>query len=812
MNNLELIQSNNLFTTYSIGTLVGISVEMIKSIAIYYNKRPRVETITIDIEKLVSDLNLTNEEIQGLNTFFNRDDVQRHFSTFIDHRIIKSQVSNTFELVDSNEFIELTKNMIVDYFANNNLNISNEKNIINYLQGIVSILEIKIINKISSDHFYLYDAVSKIERHLKDIANYKSLTKAINQYENDIIPNKYVNLLKRNHKDNFVYGVGITELDQFYVFPDLIINGQLSKSKTSKLDSWKNIFNESNIISIIGGPGYGKTTFLKSIILNYSQLNVFAAEKMIPIYCDLKTYFARGKENSSYSIENFIYESMLRETGINKNELSFKALQNNILKGNCLIVFDALDEVELEERDCLQKKIINFFEEINSYNKIIITSRSKGFLPRTDVTIEIKSLDVERVRIYLEKMTLLHDTPILRKEIKPFLQQAQPLIKNKFLTSFLVLSLLVNVYRSEQELPTTKNELYNKCFQYIVRQRERSGNKSKFQMDKFQHILDQDYTFEELAYLGKYTNLNISSDIIVNHLMQLYSRFYGSDAISYNATTEFLKFCEQRTEFYVVGTEENTFKFFHRSFFDYYFSKYIVRKYPTMSDLFFELSIMSYDSEVFELVCDLLRSKNYPKYLEFFDLLFSCDFQKNLNQATHEQKKYFNTITLLAAQATEKDILNNYYEYLISFDLKLIEKFNTTEAIISIINKINKREEFFKYLAKKYPLEFWCGEIMLLLWLYGNENEVKIFELMGYQLFNVFFDFAFNINNDQLHFESIPSIDEVIEFIKMGALTTYNNEYLYIMKVIHEEVARSIKNMKIDNYKLKSIISKKIKF
>ena len=51
------------------------------------------------------------------------------------------------------------------------------------------------------------------------------------------------------------------------------------------------------------------------------------------------------------------------------------------------------------------------------------------------------------------------------------MKQNKKLIDKVFLNSFLVLSLLVNIYKSEKELPENKLELYQKCFEYISNKR-----------------------------------------------------------------------------------------------------------------------------------------------------------------------------------------------------------------------------------------------------------------------------------------------------------------------------------------------------
>ena len=113
--------------------------------------------------------------------------------------------------------------------------------------------------------------------------------------------------------------------------------------------------------------------------------------------------------------------------------------------------------------------------------------------------------------------------------------QAQVLIDKHFLTNFLTLSLMVNIYKAERELPENKIELYKKCFEYIAKKREmEKGSRNSYDWDKVS-VLMKDSTFISLSTLAapnntglflliQTINSNFSTDLSLNIFIHGISR------------------------------------------------------------------------------------------------------------------------------------------------------------------------------------------------------------------------------------------------------------------------------------------------
>lgn len=131
----------------------------------------------------------------------------------------------------------------------------------------------------------------------------------------------------------------------------------------------------------------------------------------------------------------------------------------------------------------------------------------------------------------------------------------------------------------------------------------------------------KDNTFIELSRLGLPNNSDIDKSEIKERLLQIYKTKYGSEAETENAIDEFLKFCSDRTELF-VPTAEDKYKFFHRSFFEYFYSLYIFLRCANERDMLEELLKFDVDSEVFELTVAMLKQKSEERYQTLIELMF----------------------------------------------------------------------------------------------------------------------------------------------------------------------------------------------
>ena len=186
-------------------------------------------------------------------------------------------------------------------------------------------------------------------------------------------------------------------------------------------------------------------------------------------------------------------------------------IQYYLNRGRCIVLLDALDEVDKEKRQELHSRVITYFRNQNPNNKVCITSRARGFFPEKGIEVfDISPLNQKQIQTYVDNLIRLGKFDKSDKDA--FLQQALNLVDKGFLNSFLVLSLLINIYKAERELPENKLELYQKCFEYISNKREKEKSQEKYNWNLISTLM-KDNTFMELANLCLPNNRDVNKQV-----------------------------------------------------------------------------------------------------------------------------------------------------------------------------------------------------------------------------------------------------------------------------------------------------------
>lgn len=562
-------------------------------------------------------------------------------NAYVEHKIICNYTSENTKIqkhvkkggiISADDVINYIGTKICGlYEINKAISVPSKATIIHGVAFILSVTESVIAENLSPEasqvlylinsrtdmlHGQIISMLTKSQRTIEQIQA-KQLSPHNDDYEE--IKSKYHSILKEKNSEAHIYLLDKFPFDQFYV-PPVLENSSAEHMDISMYahhanTAWKDIWANSNIIYLTGGAGYGKSLFTKKIINNYKDLNIFHINEYLVIYGELKSFYPNGSDNA-ISVVEFLKNSIKSSTLM---EVSTDFVEHYLNAGRCIILLDALDEVEKSKRIYLHESVIAFFKSQNPNNKICLTSRDRGFIPERNVEVfKICRLNEEQIEKYVDKIIALRKFEKADKET--FMKQTEVLVRKGFLNSFLVLSLLINIYKAERELPENKLELYQKCFEYIANKREKDKTQKEFDWKVISPIM-KDNTFIELSRLGLPNNSNIDRSDIKERLLQIYKTKYGSEAETENAIDEFLKFCSDRTELFVPTTEAK-YKFFHRSFFEYFYSLYIFLRCTNAHDMLEELLNFDVDSEVFELTVAMLKQKSEERYQALIELMF----------------------------------------------------------------------------------------------------------------------------------------------------------------------------------------------
>lgn len=662
-------------------------------------REPQVNDLLIDYLSLLVKFNITG--ITPKKKIFN-DDIENYFIEIIENHFENLSGENTIVAIKTyiDSLIKICSTELED----------NVYSDIVERKGGQIVGKLPITDILGEKNFYAKD-MERIEMEMKQGFIPRNM-----KYEE--VKRNYGKSLKQYYQNGFIYLLGEYKFNEFYI-PPILLNGPRAQDiyfrrslriERNRIDiirgRWKNIFSTNNIIYVVGGAGYGKSLFLRNIINNYSQLDIENSQDYLLIYCDLKAYF-NGNVNKKTMID-FFQESMISIAGI--EDISKEFISYYLKIGRCIVLLDALDEVPKSGRNDLHRSIMAFFAACNPNNKVCITSRDRGFLPQQDIEVlEIIPLTEKDIDDYIEKMIELKK--FKKEDKKTFMKQAQVLIEKEFLNNFLILSLLVNIYKSERELPENKIDLYKKCFEYIAKKREEEKSKTGYDWNNIYPLM-KDSTFISLSTLAAPNNTDISREDVEQLLLKMYKTKYSDEAKAECAIKEFLDFCSNRTELFVPASVDDKFKFFHRSFFEYFYSRYIHQQ-SEIREMYDLMAKFDVDSEVFELTVALVKEDNEEKYQKLIDYILE-KVNEEFNQP-EPSGTAFGILTLAMQVIDDAYYIRKYYEIIVDYNTIISGNRigNINQRLISMWvdkeisgnnEKINEFLEIFSVYCVRYLL------------------------------------------------------------------------------------------------------------
>lgn len=445
----------------------------------------------------------------------------------------------------------------------------------------------------------------------------------------------------------------------------------LSKEEQQRLQEVADLFADDDIIYIVGGAGYGKSLFLRRICTTPQMLKGFEEEPRLILRGDIKQLVR--DDGSRRTMIDFLQDCFREQSLRADGDFSQGFLTDCLKAGRCLVLLDALDEVGNEHREELHSLIISFFTTTYPGNKVCITSRDRGFIPRKNITcFYIQPVGKDDIISYADRFISLN---LFSEEFKDdFVAEASKLVEKQFVKGFLTLSLLLTIYREEGKLPDDKLQLYQKCFEYMANLREKEKDfirNTKTGKIYDWDILDRflsDESFMLLADRAVPNNRDISDRVIKKLLTDRYGSHFPSLLACKNAVDEFLQFCGDRTEVFVPSINSNThYRFFHRSFFEYFYAQYICTSAADVQQICTMLESFDVDSEIYELLVMSYWANDCEDTVEVLtEHLFHQAALCRSDPDSNDQAKAFEMLVMLLQVLDEPECHARFAELLYS--------------------------------------------------------------------------------------------------------------------------------------------------
>ncbi|MGC1308421.1 MAG: NACHT domain-containing protein [Phormidesmis sp.] len=271
---------------------------------------------------------------------------------------------------------------------------------------------------------------------------------------------------------NLLEGRGLLQFDPEAledVFRQTRLRGYSSSHREDRKHPGIAIANDKQYLMVLGGPGAGKSTFLRKVGLE--ALHTFHYEKaeyshrLIPVFLELKRFKA-----DDINIARFITEEF-EKRGFPEAE---KFTHNALAQGNLLILLDGLDEVPSANLDNVLQAIKDFVDRYDE-NRFIASCRVAASGYRGDAfkrfsNVTMADFDDEQIEQFIKnwfgsEQDLEHDTADKCWEVlqKPENEASKELAHTPLLLTYLCL-----VYNRSQRFSENRCVLYRKALRILL--------------------------------------------------------------------------------------------------------------------------------------------------------------------------------------------------------------------------------------------------------------------------------------------------------------------------------------------------------
>lgn len=318
-------------------------------------------------------------------------------------------------------------------------------------------------------------------------------------------------------------------------------------------------------VVVLGGPGAGKTTFLRFLALAFLDKTIFKRSKLkhslLPIYIHLPT-FARDRQ---YLLD------AIADPLVHRTEESARTFYRRLLEvGSCIVLLDSLDEVPGETLPGVLQQISEFCSQYPNA-KVVISCRTADY---HQVLQGFSEVEVARLKPEAANA-------IVRAWFSNDSEKGERLIsmleQDKAVATMtetpLLLGLLCIQYRNDLALPKRKTELYRRCVDALLRDWDTTRG---FRRDSQYSLLSDDRKegiFEKIAASGfsRGIEYEYSAPALLATIADTIERF----GISGNDASGILLEME-RHHGIIEKCSAETYQFSHATMHEYFAARYFV--------------------------------------------------------------------------------------------------------------------------------------------------------------------------------------------------------------------------------------------